>query len=84
MKLLVFMKDGRTVYMIEKRGVLSELCRDEPWHEQPGATVVKGIWNPTTGEYLWQRNVRLRFLAKGSISHVEEDHGQHANEPVRS
>jgi hypothetical protein len=73
-RLLVFMRDGRTVYRVKGRGVLARLVRVEPWHEEPGALVDKGVWNPTTGEYLWTVQAKLRFIAKGSISHVEEDH----------
>ena len=73
MRLLVFLRDGRTVYRVKGRGALARLVRAEPWHEEPGVFVDKGIWNPTTGEYIWTIQVKLRALAKNSISHVEED-----------
>lgn len=74
MKLLVYLRDGRTVYLIEKRGRLRQLVGDEPWHEGASTFAVKGIWNPTTGEYVWSR-VQLRHISKSSISVVEDAHG---------
>ena len=71
MNLLVYLRDGRTVYLIEKRGRLRQLVGDEPWHEGPSVRVARGTWNPTTGEYVW-RAVGIRHIAKGSISVVEE------------
>jgi hypothetical protein len=70
-RLLVYLRDGRTVYMIKGRAVLSQLVGAEPWGEHRGVNADRGTWNPTTGDYNW-RTVRLRHLAKGSISHVEE------------
>lgn len=76
MRLFVYLRDGRTVYLVVGRGVLSSLVRGEPWHEGRSVEVLRGIWNPTTGEYVWA-GVRLRHLAKNSISVVEEaDYGQ--------
>lgn len=76
MRLLVYLRDGRTVYMIKGRSVLAQLVGVEPWGEHHGIDVQRGTWNPTTGEYHW-RGVRVRHLAKGSISHVEEaDYGE--------
>ena len=46
----------------------------EPWHDEPSLRVARGIWNPVTGEYVWTA-VPLRFIAKGSISVVEEARG---------
>jgi len=76
MKLLVYLKDGRTVIRIEGRGILAQLVRAEPWHEKPGVSATKGTWNPHTGEYNWHRQVYVRYIASSSISHVEEDRGQ--------
>jgi hypothetical protein len=73
MKLLLYMRDGRTVYRLTGRGNLMKLIREEPWHDQPGLTVERGIWNPETGEYVWRAGIRIRFIAKGSISVVEEE-----------
>lgn len=74
MKLLVYLKDGRTVYYIEGRGKLRALTMKNPGHEDESVTVVKGTWQSGTGEYEWHRNLRVRFIAPGSISHVEEGH----------
>jgi hypothetical protein len=70
-RLLVYMRDGRTVYQLIGRGALAKLVNQEPWHEKPGVDVQRGIWNPITGLYAWAR-VRIRFIAKASISVVEE------------
>lgn len=72
MRLLVYMKDGRTVYRIIGRGYLAKLVKDEPWHENPSVTCEKGLYNAGTGEFFWSR-IQLRHIARGSISHVEED-----------
>ena len=74
MKLLVYMKDGRTCYLLERRHRLAQLVRDEPYHEGESVTTVKGHWNPHTGEYVWQ-SVPVRWIAKGSIAVVEEVRG---------
>jgi hypothetical protein len=74
MNLLVYMRDGRTVYYVRGRGTLARLVGAEPWGEHKGVEVARGTWNPATGEYVWTRNVPLRFLAKGSIGVVEEGH----------
>jgi hypothetical protein len=71
-KLLVYIRDGRTVYALRGRGELSRLARAEPWGEEPSVVSVRGTWNPVTGRFVWQPNVHLRHLARGSISHVEE------------
>lgn len=71
MKLLVYLRDGRTCYLIAKRGILRELVGDEPWHEKGSARVLRGTWNPTAGEYVWTV-AYLRWIAKGTISVVEE------------
>lgn len=71
MRLLVYLKDGRTVYMLKGRGVFAKLIGLEPWHEERSVECQRGIWNPTTGEFHWQ-GVRLRHIAKSSISVVEE------------
>lgn len=81
MKLLIYMRDGRTVYRIVGRGVLSKLVGAEPWHDRPGVVAERGIWNPTTGEYLFRR-VWIRFLAKGSIASVEEDRDAYGEAPA--
>lgn len=77
MKLLVYMRDGRTVFALRGRGQLAELMSEKaekpgPAHERPSVEVVRGTWNPTTGCYVWQPGIRIRFIARGSISHVEE------------
>ena len=74
MKLLVYMRDGRTVYRISGRGNFAKLVGQEPWHEEKSIEVGRGIWNPITGEYVWTP-VRIRFIAKGSIGVVEQDMG---------
>lgn len=71
MKLLVYLRDGRTVYFLEKRGRLRQLMSGEPGHEGESYRVARGIWNPITGEYVWKA-VLLRHLAKSSVSVVEE------------
>lgn len=79
MTLLVYIRDGRTVFRISGRGWLAELTRREPFNETTRtAEVDRGVWNPTTGEYVWMSGIKLRFLAKGSISHVEEDRAEAA------
>lgn len=75
MRVVVYMRDGRTCYRIKGRGILRRLVNDEPWNEENGVKVERGTWNPQTGEYVWIV-VFVRFLAKGSISHVEQDTGQ--------
>jgi hypothetical protein len=82
MRLLVYMRDGRTVYLVIGRGNLNKLVGREPWHEDGGFEVARGIWNSLTGEYIWTRGVRLRFLAKGSIGVVEEGSPAEATRPV--
>lgn len=71
MKILVYMKDGRQVFLLERRGMLGELVQSQP--EDKGRTIWagRGIWNPFAGEYVWS-NVGLRHIAKGSIALVEE------------
>lgn len=71
MKLLVYLRDGRTVYFLEKRGRLMQLTTGDSWHEGESIRVARGIWNPITGEYTW-RAVLLRHIATNSISVVEE------------
>lgn len=73
MKLLVYLRDGRTVYRITGRALLAKLVGADPWHEERGAMVERGIWNPTTSEYVWTRGIRIRFISKNSISVVEEE-----------
>ena len=72
MRLLVYMKDGRTVYRIVGRGKFAQLLKRALTDEDRSLVVERGIWNPTTGEYVW-RVVKLRFLNTSSISCVEED-----------
>jgi len=71
MNLLVYLTDGRTVYLLEKRSRLTALVTREPGHESEGYRVARGIWNPITGEYVWSA-VHLRYIRKASISVVEE------------
>lgn len=73
MKLLVYMRDGRTVYRLTGRGNLAQLLSRDPAHEERGCIVDRGIWNPDTGEYAWTAGIRIRFIAKGSIGVVEEE-----------
>jgi hypothetical protein len=70
-KLLVYLRDGRTVYRLRGRKVLARLVRLDPWHEEQGSVVDRGIWNHDTGEYNWLQ-LRIRHIAAHSISHVEE------------
>ena len=71
MKLLVYLTDGRTVFLLERRGRLSDIVNADPWHEGKTIRVAKGIWNPTTGEYVWSI-VGIRYIRKASIAMVEE------------
>jgi hypothetical protein len=81
MRLLVYMRDGRTVYALSGRAVLGRLMRRDPAHEEESIAVVRGIWNPLTGEYLWTRGIRLRFIAQHSIAFVEEGTPNEAKTP---
>lgn len=74
MKLLVYMKDARTVFALRGRAELARLISEKrgPAHEEEPLVVVRGIWNPLTGLYVWQPGIRLRFLARGSVAAVEE------------
>lgn len=73
MKLLIYMADGRTVYLLEKRSRLYELAgpHAEPWHERPSVRVARGTWSPITGEYLWEA-IGIRFIRRHGIARVEE------------
>jgi hypothetical protein len=73
-RLLVYMRDGRTVYLLEKRGRLAQLVGSEPWNEGDSVNAVRGIWNHETGAYEWKA-IHVRFIAKASISVVEEARG---------
>lgn len=78
MRLLIFMRDGRTVYRVTGRGKLAKLLRTElekveGWDKDQHVMVERGIWNPATGDYVWSASVRLRFIAKGSIGVIEEE-----------
>lgn len=73
MKLLIYMRDGRTVYRITGRANLAKLLQRDATDEDRSLLVARGIWNPATGEYVWTPAVRLRYIAKGSISVIEED-----------
>jgi hypothetical protein len=81
-KLLVYMRDGRTVYYVEGRGKLRSLISRTPGHEEESILAVRGIWNPTTGEYVWTRGIPLRFVAAGSIGVVEEGSPNEAKDPA--
>jgi hypothetical protein len=72
MRLFVYMRDGRTVYRLTRRGDFAKLVGQEPWHEEKSVDVGRGIWNPSIGEYVWTP-VRIRYIAKASICSVEED-----------
>lgn len=75
MRILVYMRDGRTVYLLEKRSHLNLLLHREPDSTVgPSTAAVRGIWNPDTREYEWQR-VHLRHIARNSVSVVEEARG---------
>lgn len=71
MRLLVYLTDGRTVYLIEGRNRLAGFVNGDPFHERESVNVGKGIWNPITGEYVWS-HARLRYIRKASIAFVEE------------
>jgi hypothetical protein len=74
-RILVYLRDGRTVYLLEKRSTLNKLVNGgEPWHENESISVVRGIWNPEAREYVWKA-IPLRYIAKASISVVEEARG---------
>lgn len=72
MKILVYLRDGRTVYLIVGRGSLARLLGRDPAHEGDPVPVARGIWNPAIGEYVWTRSINLRYLSKNSVGHVEE------------
>lgn len=81
MRLLVYLRDGRTVYLIVGRGKLRQLAGVEPWHEGPGILVQRGVWNPVTGLYHWS-GVKVRHISKSSIGHVEEaEYGEETPAP---
>lgn len=71
MKVLVYMRDGRTCYLLRNRKQLRELIGTTPAGEHPSTPAVRGIWNPIIGEYQWAR-VPLRHLPASSIGVVEE------------
>lgn len=71
MKILVYMKDGRQVFLLERRGQLGDLMQSQPEGDSRTIWAGRGIWNPFSGEYVWS-NVGLRHIAKGSIALVEE------------
>lgn len=83
MKLLVYLRDGRTVYALRGRKELARLVGAEPWGEHEAVYVVRGIWNPVTGQFMWTPNIRVRFIARGSISSVEEGDPNDATEAGR-
>ena len=75
MRLLVFMRDGRTVYRIRRRHDLAQLVRATAWDDQD-TTVIwadRGIWSTADGDHSWLNQVKLRHISPGSISHVELD-----------
>lgn len=76
------MRDGRTVYYLSGRANLRHLISRDPAHEEHGAVVARGIWNPATGEYVWTRGIHIRFIAGGSISVVEEGTPKDARDPA--
>lgn len=74
MKLLVYMRDGRTVYALTGRKQLRQLVGGDPAHEGESVLTIRGIWNPVTGTYTWLPGVRVRFVSVASIAFVEEGH----------
>lgn len=74
MKLLVYMKDGRTVYALRGRGEFFKLIDEKrgPAHQEDPVIVVRGTWLPDACRYRWEPNVRLRYIARNSVSLVEE------------
>jgi hypothetical protein len=80
-KILVYIRDGRTVYVLRGRGELARLVGAEPWHEGKGTAVDRAIWNPTTGLYVWTRGIFVRFISRASIAVVEEGHPDGAVAP---
>lgn len=71
MKILVYMRDGRTCYLLRNRKQLRDLIGTKPDGEHPSVPAVRGIWNPHESEYVWQR-VPLRHVPASSIGVVEE------------
>lgn len=72
MRILVYMRDGRTVYYFQRRKDLGAVLSKPAEHEGDGVVVVRGVWNPATGEYAWSRSITIRHLDRRSISVVEE------------
>lgn len=80
MRILVYLRDGRTCYVLRGRAELGRLLRSKPDHEDEPVVCVKGTWNPTTGTYNWVPGTRLRHI--GQVSHVEEGHPNEAEAPA--
>jgi hypothetical protein len=75
MWLVIYLRDGRTAYLLRGRKALRVLLGLDPGNEERGVKVVRGIWNPERGEYLWAMEpVELRFLGRSSISVIERGH----------
>ena len=73
MKIFVYLRDGRTVFLIEKRGLLGKLCAAEPWGDEDASVfAVRGIWDAAGLEYRWTQT-RLRY--RHEIGFVEEARG---------
>ena len=82
MKLLVYMRDGRTCYALRGRAELRRLVGVEPCDEHKAIVAVRGTWDPVALAFRWQPSVYVRYLAKGSISHVEEGDPNQAAAPL--
>jgi hypothetical protein len=73
-RILVFLRGARTVYLLEKRGHLRQLTTVGPSNELDSVDAVRGTWNPNARSWDW-KHVPLRHIAKTSISVVEEARG---------
>jgi hypothetical protein len=83
MRIRVYLRDGRTCYRLAKRGQLADLLTREPAEDsRRSQDCERAIYNPLTGELTFTP-VRLRHIARASISVIEED-PTHQGEPQTS
>ncbi|MCW3018624.1 MAG: hypothetical protein JWN10_932 [Solirubrobacterales bacterium] len=73
MRIRVYIRDGHTCYRLAKRSDLGDLITREPHGAKPSKEVEVAYWNGSEAAYGAFVPWRLRFIAKGSISTVEED-----------